>query len=497
MTRISAATTVSDRFDHVSGIEALRGAITITHRCDSLAELISVARTGLVDVVVVAGDTDDLGRNFLESTNPPGAQPVAVVGLSDIPAERDRLVSIGVPAENPERSPDELSRWLIEAARAPSSPPLPRTTSELDGPGRPENVDDWNVLLAQESSRASEAISENEPSEQPFGPNPQQTSRRSGEKPVESPAQRTTIAVWGPIGAPGRSTVALNLAVEYALSGHETLLIDLDTYGPAIGAMLGMLDDAAGIAQACRAAERAEITGEKLGSVAVAAHIAGVRLDVLTGLTRPERWPEVRVSSLEQVLTCAADHWEVVILDCGFGLEEDAELSFDVPAPQRNAATLAGLRAADRIIALGTGDPVGLPRLIRGLDELAEHEMSGLIDVVVNKVSAATSGVGPQAQIRGVWNRYGPRQEIDAFLPEDRKAASVALFGGQVLAEAAPKSPLRSAVAELAKLKVAARKSSSRTASGPEQRPTRRARKNAGARSLTVLARRFSRARQN
>jgi hypothetical protein len=60
------------------------------------------------------------------------------------------------------------------------------------------------------------------------------------------------------------------------------------------------------------------------------------------------------------------------VVDCGFGLDVDEELSFDTSAPQRNAATLSVLAEADAVLAVGVADPVGLQRLVRGLQDLAD-----------------------------------------------------------------------------------------------------------------------------
>ena len=62
--------------------------------------------------------------------------------------------------------------------------------------------------------------------------------------------------------------------------------------------------------------------------------------------------------------------WTVV--DTGFALERDEELSYDTMAPRRNGATLSALEAADVVLAVGAADPVGMQRLVRGLGELAE-----------------------------------------------------------------------------------------------------------------------------
>jgi hypothetical protein len=59
----------------------------------------------------------------------------------------------------------------------------------------------------------------------------------------------------------------------------------------------------------------------------------------------------------------------VTVVDCAFAVEADEEISFDTMAPRRNGATLAVLAEADVVLAIGSCDPAGLERLIRGLAE--------------------------------------------------------------------------------------------------------------------------------
>ncbi len=62
------------------------------------------------------------------------------------------------------------------------------------------------------------------------------------------------IAVWGPVGAPGRTMLATNLAVETAAAGIPTLLVDADVYGGVLASAFGLLDESPGLAGACRQA---------------------------------------------------------------------------------------------------------------------------------------------------------------------------------------------------------------------------------------------------
>ncbi|NUL48383.1 ATPase [Cellulosimicrobium funkei] len=497
MRRVSVATTLMPGYDHVSGLERLRGPVTVVRRCESLAELISVARAGLADAVLVAGDTEQLTLTFIESLASEGwgGRAVAVVALSDVAEERERLTWLGVPVASPEVSPQDLAGLLSDAtaqqpARTPvASGPEARTRGRRSAPDRTrDQTRDQTRDRPQDRLQSREEAEQSaEPEQEGLGTDdgpaaPRAAVDDSGASetgtggagpgtgtevgldagralateepdPGASAEPPRVTAVWGPAGSPGRTTVAVNLAVELALSGRRTLLVDLDTYAAAAGTHVALLEESAGIAQACRLADQGGITPEGVERSAVRARVAGTTLQVLTGLTRADRWPELRRSALDDVLAAAAAGWDEVVVDCGFCLEEDEELSFDVPAPQRNAATLAGLAAADRIIAVGTGDPVGLPRLIHGLDELGHHVETGsgtVVEVVVNQVRSEASGTAPRSQISGVVERFGGAWSVAAFLPWDRRSLDRALLGGQVLAESAPSSALRRAVARLA-----------------------------------------------
>ena len=56
------------------------------------------------------------------------------------------------------------------------------------------------------------------------------------------------IAVWGPAGSPGRSTLAVELAVELARGGRHIGLIDGDSHAPSLALALGLADEAPGFA---------------------------------------------------------------------------------------------------------------------------------------------------------------------------------------------------------------------------------------------------------
>src|SRR5665811_1071077 len=100
-----------------------------------------------------------------------------------------------------------------------------------------------------------------------------------------------------------------------------------------------------------------------------------------------------------------------------FSLEDDEELSYDTLAPRRNAATLTSLAVADQVMAVGAGDPIGLQRLVRGLQELGTVA-SPSPTVVINRVRASAVGPRPERRILEVLTRFAGIDE-PRFIPDD------------------------------------------------------------------------------
>jgi MinD-like ATPase involved in chromosome partitioning or flagellar assembly len=254
------------------------------------------------------------------------------------------------------------------------------------------------------------------------------------------------VAVWGPTGAPGRTAIATTLAGELAAAGGHTLLVDADVYGGSIAQALGLLDESPGVAGAARLANNGILD---VPALAAHARTLSAQLRILTGITRPERWTELRPAAVEAVLALARTMAEHAVVDVGFCLEEDEELSFDTTAPRRNGATLAALAAADVVIAVGSADPVSLQRLVRGLSHLADAVPGVAPVVVVNRVRRTLLAGDPEREISSALQRYAGVVP-SAFVPYDLKSFDAALMSGRLLCEAAPDSPARLAVAAFA-----------------------------------------------
>ncbi|MGI8887752.1 MAG: AAA family ATPase [Nocardioidaceae bacterium] len=261
---------------------------------------------------------------------------------------------------------------------------------------------------------------------------------------ADSSRPGTIIAVWGPTGAPGRSVVSLGLSAELARSGAATLLVDADVYGGSIAPMLGLLDESSGLLAAARAANLGT-----LGATELAAHARQIddHLKVLTGLPRADRWTEVKAVLFSSILAVARRAQEFTVVDCGFNLEFDEEISYDTAAPRRNGATVEALEQADLIIVVGGADPVGLGRLIRGISEVMTAVPSASLHVVVNRFR---SGLGWSSQ--EVTDMVVRSTGLDSvrLLPDDPSACDRALVHGRTLSESAPDSSLTRAIAVMA-----------------------------------------------
>ena len=270
---------------------------------------------------------------------------------------------------------------------------------------------------------------------------------RVGEPELRSAGSTSVIAVWGSAGAPGRTTLAINVAAEIAAAGHRVALVDADPYGGAIAPSLGLLDETPGFAAACRLAGSDALDRAELERIAQRYSAPRASFDVFTGLVGPSRWPELSRERVSAAIGVLRSWVEYVVIDVGFSLEHDEELTSDQFAPRRNAATFASLAAADRVVAVGLADPVGLSRLLRGhgdLVDLVDHER---IDVVVNRVRTGALGIDAHAQVRQTLRRFAGLGDA-ALLPHDGRATDAAILTARTLRDAASRSPLRAAIRE-------------------------------------------------
>ncbi len=268
-------------------------------------------------------------------------------------------------------------------------------------------------------------------------------SRRSGPEPGR------VVAVWGPHGAPGRSRVAIEAAVSAARGGMHVALVDADSHAPSLALALGLPDEGPGFAAACRQAERGELDVAELTRISLPLGTPGADVDVLVGINRPSRWPELSAARVAAALAACRAWAGLTVVDVAASVESDEEIVSDlIDGPRRNAATRAALLAADRVVAVAAADPVGIARFIR--DHAAVRALVGAtpVTVVVNRVRVGVLGPGGQGQIRRTLERYADVADV-RFLPEDRRGVDAAVLAARPLGEVAPRSPLTAALARM------------------------------------------------
>ena len=163
---------------------------------------------------------------------------------------------------------------------------------------------------------------------------------------------------------------------------------------------------------------------------------------MLTGISRADRWPELRPAAVQAVLEVARGLVDYTVLDLGFAVDSDEELSFDTVAPRRNGATLAALAAADLVLVIGSAEPTGMQRLVRGLAELRDIGLAAPTWVVLNRVRDGVIAGSTDTELTDALRRFTGRPAA-ALLPYDLDGLDRALRDGRTLSESAPQSPLR------------------------------------------------------
>lgn len=391
----------------VAALERGDLGVTVVRRCVDLADLLATAATGQARAAILSADLRRLDRDALTRLAVAGVAVVGLVAPGDEQAER-RLRQLGVADVLPaDVAPEALTAAVADAVVALT--PLPTDARWLSEPR----------------------------SALPRGDVP--------DEPADLlPGTGRVVAVWGPTGAPGRTTVAVNLAAELAALGWPTLLADADPFGGVVAQVLSLLDEAPGLAAACRLANNGQLDVPALAGLARQLSPA---LRVLTGITRADRWPELRPVAVEAVLGLSTSLAAVTVVDTGFCLEQDEELSYDTAAPRRNGATLAVLERADTVLAVGSADPVGLQRLVRGLSDLRELGITPT--VVVNRLRPSGVPGDAEREVRAALQRYAGVEQLWC-VPLDTAGVDAAVAAGRTLVEQSPGSPARQAICALA-----------------------------------------------
>lgn len=462
----------------------------VIQRCYDVGDLLAVAAAGKAELALVAAGMRWLDRETVVRLGSAGLAVVGVVPTGDEDAER-RMRQLGIDhvAQGTARP-----GTLIELARGALSgrPHQPFGQDRDDGVGRPDHPAGTGIAarVPWPASPSHSTGTGDSPAHGAVGGGDTASAATEPTQPrtaviepgdVEAPPsygeehRSALVVVWGPKGAPGRTTVAVNLAFEALPFAGETLLVDADTYGGSVSQTLGFLEDHPGLAWAARLASRGELDSPKLWQATRRAGPAGPR--VLSGLPRADLWTEVRPGTWESLLNLFRLSFHLTVVDVGFCLEEDEELLYDHVRFRRNAVSRLALQRADQVVAVARADPVGLHDFVRGYQQLRELGVDpSRVRVVVNQVRGGLFGGDAPAQIRAALARYLGLEPL-VFVPYDRAAVDAALMLGKALREVRPGTAVQQAMAALAAAVVGA----------PKAGPQRRRRLRRGGRRRAVV----------
>ena len=373
--------------DLVAALERGSAAVTVARRCVDVVDLLAVAASGQGRAALVSASLRRLDADAVDRLLAADVVPVGVVARGDTAAE-DRLRALGIDHLVPaDADPGVVAAVLVEAVRGRpggfgaggrrTHRPHVRRPGDVDGdPARAE------VLRSSPRSR---------------------------------PDAARCVAVWGPTGAPGRTTLAVTLADELARLGRSSLLVDADVYGGTVAAELGLLDESPGLAAACRAGGRAAGWTRRRSRRCAGSCAPGCGCSPAS--RSPRGGPSCARLRSRRCSPRPGSSPTITVVDCGFCLETDEELSFDSLAPRRNGATLAVLDDADLVLVVGAADPIGMQRLVRGLADLRDAEVAAPLWVVLNKVRRGVVPGDVHAELAAARCARSPAVTPSALLP--------------------------------------------------------------------------------
>jgi len=240
-------------------------------------------------------------------------------------------------------------------------------------------------------------------------------------------ARSPLVAVLGPKGGTGKTTIATNLAADLAIRGRETLLVDLDLQFGDVGVVLGVdpehtIYDLATAGGTMDAERLRGFTGRSRDGV-----------NVLLAPVRPDQADAVTAEHITAILDLARTTYDVVIVDT---------------PPAFTAGVIAAVDQADLIVMLGSFDLPGLKNMKLGMETLQMMDVpSARILPVLNRANTKVGllvadvtkvlGRAPEVAVpsdRGVPQSVNASRPIICMQPKSSPARSFRAIGDRVAA---------------------------------------------------------------
>lgn len=202
------------------------------------------------------------------------------------------------------------------------------------------------------------------------------------------------IVCWGSSGS-GKTSLATNLAFEFAIQNKKVFLVDADNYHPSIAALLGLIDPGSGISACLRLCRQSRMTGEDLFRLSQKIEFDDKSVQVITGMPAVTRWTEMTASALTDLARVLAENADFVIWDVSSYLE--LSLFGSDSATGRNEATCTLLEISDLTLGVFLADPVGVNRF------LFDCQLAGTdFWPVANRVRSSVLGRRPESDVAKV-----------------------------------------------------------------------------------------------
>ena len=211
------------------------------------------------------------------------------------------------------------------------------------------------------------------------------------------------IAVSGPHGSTGKTTVSINLALELAAERYRVLLIDGDLRAGSIANNFLLADLPAGLPGAIRIASQNRFDLEQLERLSV--EVKKSNLVIMPGFSNPPE-QEVRDDAMVAILEVARQSFDYTVVDLG---------SISTAGCPSEAFTEAVFKIADSQLFVCLAYPIGIFRLLATEQKLLEVSTNS--QLLMNRVrnSVITSA---RREIAITLQRLS-QLEVASYLPDD------------------------------------------------------------------------------
>lgn len=222
------------------------------------------------------------------------------------------------------------------------------------------------------------------------------------------------IAVTSAHGSTGKTTVAINMALELAAEKFRVLIIDADLDGPSVANYFCLSELPAGLVGAIRIAGQNRFDQAQLERLSV--QIPKSSITILPGVISDQKL-ELTQESITAILDTAKANFDFVIVDLG-SLKPKQEFDITTEVVQRS----------NQVVVVALADPIGIFRVLR-----LEKTLMGLTETPKLVINRLRNSVIAQAKSEIKTTLAGLSElEAAAFLPDDQPSVDQATRVGMI-----------------------------------------------------------------